>query len=338
MSLGSLFSGIGGLELGLEKAGLGPTVWQVEQDFFCRAVLAKHWPDADRRINDVRLATARSLQRVQFLCGGFPCQDVSGAGKGAGLAGERSGLWFEFRRIVGELQPEGVIVENVASGKRRWLCQVRNDLHALGYRTRAVQISAADVGAPHLRERIFVLALGDTGRSLSVADSIGVRQLQPSGSEPDERRRIGNGSEGVGVANTFSELVRVESGGGSGPSRSGEAESGDAREMGEPTREGRGRRCGHALAEPRRVGVASDAGGGEAESGMGRVAHGLSAGLDRHRWPSPRGAEQQGHEPPRTVHGKQERRRARLKALGNAVVPQCAYVAGLVMREWMEAS
>ena len=237
MSLGSLFSGIGGLELGLEKAGLGPTVWQVEQDPFCRAVLAKHWPDVDRRINDVRLATAQSLLRVRFLCGGFPCQDVSGAGKGAGLAGERSGLWFEFRRIIDELQPDGVIVENVASGKRRWLCQVRSDLHALGYRTRAVQISAADVGAPHLRERVFVLAMGDAGRSrleertgkprddgpelppleraggLSVADIFGVRQLQPSGSKSNKRRRTGDGGEGVGVADTFGELVRVESGG-----------------------------------------------------------------------------------------------------------------------------
>ncbi len=157
--IGSLFSGIGGLELGLERAGLGPVAWQVEFDPFCRRILAKHWPSANRSVIDVKQAGAHNLPRVDLICGGFPCQDVSSAGKGAGLAvGTRSGLWFEFRRIVAELFPPVVVVENVASGKSRWLPQVRRDLYLLGYDTAAYAISAADVGAPHLRQRTFVVA------------------------------------------------------------------------------------------------------------------------------------------------------------------------------------
>src|SRR6185436_8967518 len=104
LTIGSLFAGIGGLELGLEMAGLGPVVWQVETDAACRDVLAMHWPKAER-FHDVRAVDASALAPVDIVCGGFPCQDLSHAGKGKGLAGERSGLWFEFERIVQELGP-----------------------------------------------------------------------------------------------------------------------------------------------------------------------------------------------------------------------------------------
>lgn len=155
LTIGSLFSGIGGLELGLEWAGVGSVVWQCEMDLFCRRVLQKHWPGVTR-FEDVR--TLRNPPRVDLICGGFPCQGVSSAGARRGLADERSGLWFEYRRIVGEIRPRFVVVENVASGKKLWLSQVKADLQALGYRTRAFALSAADVGAPHLRRRIFVVA------------------------------------------------------------------------------------------------------------------------------------------------------------------------------------
>jgi DNA (cytosine-5)-methyltransferase 1 len=166
MTIGSLFSGIGGLELGAEAAGLGPVVWQVERDPFCREVLARHWPRADRSVCDVREANARNLAPVTAIVGGFPCQDVSAAGLGAGLSGARSGLWYEFARIVSELRPGIVIVENVASGARRWVDPVREGLRALGYSTRAVGISAFDVGAPHVRERVFIVASDDDGKRL----------------------------------------------------------------------------------------------------------------------------------------------------------------------------
>jgi len=87
---------VGGLELGLEWAGIGHTIWQVEHDPFCCGVLAKHWPDADRSVTDVCDAGATTLAPVDLICGGFPCQDISVAGKGVGIAGPRSGLWTEF--------------------------------------------------------------------------------------------------------------------------------------------------------------------------------------------------------------------------------------------------
>lgn len=157
LTIGSLFSGIGGLELGLERAGLGPVLWQVEIDPFCREVLAKHWPNVTR-YTDVTTVDTAKLARVDVVCGGFPCQDVSSAGKRRGLDGPRSGLWREFSRIVEAIRPRLVVVENVASGKRLWLPTVKAKLESLGYRTRAYGLSAADVGARHRRRRVFVVA------------------------------------------------------------------------------------------------------------------------------------------------------------------------------------
>jgi len=158
LTIGSLFSGIGGFEQGLEWSGLGHTVWQVEQNEFCRKRLKRHWPNADRSVTDVREAGSATLPRVDLICGGFPCQDVSSAGKGAGLAGSRSGLWFEFSRIVEEIQPTWVLVENVTSGARRWVDAVLSDLEQLDYEALPVSLSACDVGAPQRRARVFIVA------------------------------------------------------------------------------------------------------------------------------------------------------------------------------------
>jgi len=160
MTIGSLFSGIGGLELGLERAGLGRTLWQVEIDPFRRSILEKHWPNV-RRFNDVCGVGMRQLEPVNVICGGFPCTDVSDAsrGRGKGIEGPQSGLWKEFARIVDELLPEWVIVENVAgAAKRKWLPTVRRDLHMLGYDSAAFELSGFDVGAAFPGKRIFVVA------------------------------------------------------------------------------------------------------------------------------------------------------------------------------------
>lgn len=156
LTIGSLFSGIGGLELGLERAGLGPVKWQVEIDPYCRAVLAKHWPDA-RRYEDVRVV-GPELERVGIICGGFPCQDVSRSGPGLGLAGSRSGLWSEFFRIVGAARPEFVVVENVSTLASNGLDRVLGDLASIGFDAIWFPVAAADVGAPHYRGRLFVVA------------------------------------------------------------------------------------------------------------------------------------------------------------------------------------
>src|SRR6476660_8578618 len=111
MTYGSLFSGIGGMDLGLDRAGL-TCKWQVEIDPFCRKILAKHWLHV-KRYGDIRTVDGRDLEPVDLLAGGFPCQDLSQAGKRAGIEGTRSGLWFEFARIIGELRPRYVLVENV---------------------------------------------------------------------------------------------------------------------------------------------------------------------------------------------------------------------------------
>jgi DNA (cytosine-5)-methyltransferase 1 len=162
-----LFSGIGGFSLGLERAGMR-TVAFCEIEPFCRRVLAKHWPGVPC-YEDIRHLTGDILAAdgivADVLCGGFPCQDISVAGKGEGLAGERSGLWQEYRRLVGELRPEYVIVENVAALLGRGLGVVLGDLAALGYDAEWHCIPASAVGAPHRRDRLWVVANARGGRS-----------------------------------------------------------------------------------------------------------------------------------------------------------------------------
>lgn len=155
-----LFSGIGGFSLGLERAGM-KTVAFCEIEPFCQTVLKKHWPKVPI-YDDIKELSADSLSRdgieVDVVCGGFPCQDISVAGRGLGLAGERSGLWYEYARIIREVRPRFVIVENVAALLGRGLGDVLGSLSSLGYDAEWRVVSAGDVGAPHVRERLWVVA------------------------------------------------------------------------------------------------------------------------------------------------------------------------------------
>ncbi len=176
MNILSLFAGIGGLELGLERAGLGTTRWQVEIEPFNRKVLAAHWPDAER-FADVRDVSAEDFPGCDVICGGFPCQDISSAGKREGIDGQRSGLWREFARLIGEIRPRIVVVENVPDLAVRGLGRVLGDLCALGYDAEWEIVSAFDAGAPHLRKRLFILAThADSERA----------QVSPSGEQSRE--------------------------------------------------------------------------------------------------------------------------------------------------------
>lgn len=165
LTFGSLFSGIGGLDLGLERAGMR-CAWQVEIDDYATKVLAKHWPNTPR-FRDVRAIGRHAgnihtcyipVWYVDVLAGGFPCQDISDAGKQAGIDGERSGLWAEYCRLIRELRPRYVIVENVAALLHRGMGRVLGDLAACGYDAEWQILSAESVGAPHLRERVFIVA------------------------------------------------------------------------------------------------------------------------------------------------------------------------------------
>jgi DNA (cytosine-5)-methyltransferase 1 len=151
-----LFAGIGGFDLGFERQGY-EIRWQVEKDRYCQRVLQKHWPLGER-FEDVRDCGAHNLTPVDVITGGFPCQDVSDAGKRAGINGDRSGLWSEMCRIIGELRPRFVLVENVPGLFVRGIDRVLGDLAEIGYDAEWQVISAADVGAPHLRKRVWIVA------------------------------------------------------------------------------------------------------------------------------------------------------------------------------------
>ena len=164
-----LFSGIGGFSLGLERTGGFETVAFCEIEPFPRRVLAKHWPKVPI-YNDVRTLTKDILDRdgiaVDVITGGFPCQDISLSGKLGGMGeGTRSGLWSEIDRLIGELRPQFVTIENVSnllagpSNKPgAWFSRVLTDLAARGYDAEWENIPAAAVGAPHPRERVWIIS------------------------------------------------------------------------------------------------------------------------------------------------------------------------------------
>lgn len=155
LKFGSLFSGVGGFDLGFERAGMA-CKWQVEIDDYCRRVLAKHWPNVPR-YGDIKELTGEELEPVDVICGGFPCQPVSLAGKRLGQSDERW-LWPEFYRVVCTVRPRFVIVENVSGLLSDGLEYVLGDLAASGYDAEWQSIPASAFGAPHIRERIWIVA------------------------------------------------------------------------------------------------------------------------------------------------------------------------------------
>lgn len=299
-TVGSLFSGIGGFDLGFEWAGFR-TAWFCESDEFCRRVLAKHWPGvpcypdvrtlrmADAKCPEWRAAAERRNESnwhdagrdqaasgftnrshgvaVDCLIGGFPCQDVSDAGQRAGLDGLRSGLWWEFARCVREFRPRVVVVENVAGLFVRGFGDVLGELAACGYDCEWTSLRASDVGAPHRRERVFIIAY-------RLADAA---ELHGDASNIYREHGAGDFSE-------FRDSGGTEYGT-RWPARPGERQ--------------------HDWEPPRTIASA------RAQSAMGELPDGISGGLPG--W-----------------------RRASLAALGNAVVPQCAYVVACRVRAILE--
>jgi len=320
--IGSLFSGIGGLELGLEMAGLGPVAWQCEQDPWCRKVLAKHWPDATR-YEDVR--TLSNPPRVDVMCGGFPCQDLSHAGKRAGLEGERSGLWWEYARLIHETQPRYVVIENVpgllsdsspvvvppgldwlgdpptgslfgAFGAVLWA------LDALGFDAVWDCVPASAVGAPHRRDRVFIVAYSNGRRG---QDRMRLSAVQGSG-RPDPDRCDWSSAIAAGRhAAPWRYVGHTQ--------QHGLERQHDARAAAGATHQSDG-------ARPT----------GTAQPGLGRAPDGLPAGVDRPWQPW------EGDTPRVAPKGPDWKHRG--KALGNAVVPQVGLIAGLVVRQLMGAA
>lgn len=164
MNVLSLFAGIGGLELGLERSGM-TVVGQVEINPFCREVLAKHWPDVPRH-DDVRTAAqwweSEKRPDVNVICGGFPCQPFSLAGQRRGVADDRWG-WPWFRDVIDAVRPRYVVIENVAALLRdvAAFSIILGDLSDLGFDIEWDVVSACSMGAPHTRERLFILGHSD---------------------------------------------------------------------------------------------------------------------------------------------------------------------------------
>lgn len=156
LSVGSLFSGIGGIDKGLEDAGM-QVKWQCEKDPWCRKILAKHWPGVPC-YEDITTLQFEALEHVDVLAGGFPCQDISQLGPRTGITGARSGLWKYMVSSVRLVRPKYVIVENVAALRQRGMGIVLGDLAESGYDTEWDCVPASAVGAPMRRERVYMVA------------------------------------------------------------------------------------------------------------------------------------------------------------------------------------
>lgn len=303
---GSLFSGIGGIDYAFASAGFDIR-FQVEIDPFCRKVLKKHawsyWRNAVIH-EDVRHVGKRNVESVDVLFGGFPCQDISISGKRAGIQqGTRSGLWFEFARLIGELRPRAVLLENVKDIISLGGTAVIGGLAEMGYVALWMPLRAADFGAPHQRERWFCIAVPDPygfGLPQSTANQPGSYQhgvntsaQQPGHNELHANFRSGE-TVGDGVAST---------------------------------------RLGSQTPQSADRGRKRDGN----QSRMGISANGLPRRLVEHRFPAYMGQEQCDFEPPRTIASTRETNywEEKVHALGNAVVPQVIYPLALAINAWL---
>ena len=338
LTVGSLFAGIGGLELGLERCGM-EVRWQVEIDPYATRVLAKHWPNVERH-DDIKTWPKPGTERVDVICGGFPCQDISVAGKRAGLAGARSGLFFEAMRVVRDLEPRYLLLENVSALLVRGMDAVLGELAAVGMDAVWHCVTAASVGAPHRRDRVFIIGY----RPDDVADANGhdaqagrerrrpIREeaeFSRAPSQPSGRRQAVADTEGIPRWNQ-----RKDPGNGAGGAR--RTEPGQS---GQDVADASGDRCDEMperkpfQGRQARPGVQllADPSGPRLQGGEQRQAPGQGS-----RPPRPtaaRGEAGRGDwwavEPDicRVAHGI-PKRVDRLRGLGNAVVPQVAEFVG----------
>jgi DNA (cytosine-5)-methyltransferase 1 len=305
-----LFSGIGGFSLGLERSGGFETVAFCEIEDFPRRVLAKHWPKVPC-YHDIKELTAARLAAdgiaVDAICGGFPCQDISTAGKGAGIEGERSGLWGEYARLIGELRPRVVFVENVAALLGRGLDRVLGDLASLGYDAVWDCIPASAVGAPHQRDRFWLVAYPVNNGSQV--------ERWPTLISTTQLARLGGNGGTVSDANQS----RLEGGLFSGIAGQEVplAAAGRRETMADPAslgQQGQGQSCERRNQAPDGQGQADNAfsvcvgNQWSLEPDVGRVANGVPARVDR------------------------------LKGLGNAVVPQIPELLGRAYLQAMETT
>lgn len=343
----SLFSGIGGFDIGLERAGM-QTVAFCEFDPYCQAVLKRHWPEVPI-YDDVRTLSADTLRRngvwpINVIAGGFPCQDLSYAGKRAGIEGERSGLWSQFARLIGEVRPQFAIMENVPGLLSAGHGRVLGDLAALGYDAVWDCVPASSVGAPHRRDRVWIVAYARSEQHEGGSNALG-RQT----------------AEGLhhDVAFSTSERLSQRDGSGAFAARQSNAEpergsglSGDVADADNQRLEGWQRggvpECASQwIAGPRGASISYTASAKRArqrpvkgwqqsglagnsrrqsEPRLGRVADGLSHWVDASEWlEEPEGV-------PRVATGI-ENRASRLKALGNSIVPQVAFLIGQAVME-----
>jgi DNA (cytosine-5)-methyltransferase 1 len=310
VKFGSLFSGFGGIDLGLERAGM-ECAWQVEIEPYCLRVLEKHWPNVTR-YGDIREVDFERVEPVELLAGGFPCQDLSYAGKGVGLSGERSGLWREFKRAICVVRPRYVLVENVPGLLGRGMGVVLGDLASLGYDAEWQSLPAAAFGAPHLRWRVFIIAYPRGDRCSGAAVSDGERQALSSaggsgeGDVADSRRaRIQHRGAardfpGTAGATEGQEDQRQRGGDAAGHSR---ADVADTRLTGLAGWSCFTEDAVKELATAKRGHTGDGGGQWGAEPNVGRVDHGAPSRVDR------------------------------LRGLGNAVVPQVAEYVGCCILE-----
>jgi len=337
MSYGSTFSGIGGLDIAVEHVFGAEPLWHVKPDPYAAAVLRRHWPHVPN-LQRIELVDA-STPRPTIICGGSPCQDLSLAGQGAGIDGARSGLWWELARVLRILDPDVFVWENVAAAVARALPAVLRTLAALGWDAEWGAFRAADVGAPHLRDRVFLVAAQSR---LSHADRIALRE---------ERQREGaRGAQAREPRHDGGQLVDTH---GARRQQHGQ-QAAPAAGGGELADAGGARRAAARRADLRaqETAVADSDGDGRGRLRSGGLLYELGASqrYDAHRccsapcWPPGRGdvdgwarwtgalpgVRRGAYGPPRGVDAR--RRRARLRCLGNAVVP--AQAAAAISELW----
>ncbi len=338
----SLFSGIGGMDIGFSSAGFN-IIAQVEIDPFCQRVLRRHapewWPNA-AIFADVRQFGRSSITgNIDAIFGGFPCQPHSIAGKRLGAEDDRD-MWPQFRRIIGEFRPRTVLLENVPGIITGYAVHIISDFAALGYDCRWGTIRASDTGTPHKRERWFCMAYDNGQRQLqqkrdvtrfrrrtthkrqSLANTSRKRRQKPAArkSTPDKKRN-NKACQRTGSAELY-EII------------SGDKIMGNTEGARLPRRQRRPTKSNSKNKETK-TGIVADRlnrsnsrhrNWAITQSRMGRATNGIPAWLDEPRWPAGQGSYQHEWEAPRTIgKGIDTNRAARIKALGNAVVPQVAY-------------